>query len=382
MVTKTVNLFQDGTIELINYFSMIRKFLALFTIALLPLSAIAQTDLIAPTLTGTDLIQHIETNYAVTNSQSYSAARDAMFENIDGPSGMITCVYTGFTISFTDRQDAQGSQSANDFNTEHIWPQSFFNQDSPMRSDIHHLYPTRVDVNGARSNFPFAEINDNQTTTWYRDGSNQSSIPVSNIDEYSELLSGTSFEPREDHKGNVARAIFYFWTVYQNNTSITTDNTDNAAFFNGMKDVLLTWHELDPVDQTEVDRSIAIESVQGNRNPFIHDTTLVRRAYFGGLPVSNELQNENRPTSFQLHQNYPNPFNPRSNITFDLPESGMVKIDVYNILGKRVSTLVDQVYSEGSHTIQFNAESFPSGIYSYIMQFNNQVQIRRMTLIK
>ena len=361
---------------------MIRKFLALFTIAFLPLSVIAQTDLIAPTLTGTDLIQHIETNYAVTNSQSYSAARDAMFENIDGPNGMITCVYTGFTISFTDRQDAQGSQSANDFNTEHIWPQSFFNQDSPMRSDIHHLYPTRVDVNGARSNFPFAEINDNQTTTWYRDGSNQSSIPVSNIDEYSELLSGTSFEPREDHKGNVARAIFYFWTVYQNNTSITTDNTDNAAFFNGMKDVLLTWHELDPVDQTEVNRSIAIESVQGNRNPFIHDTTLVRRAYFGGLPVSNELQDQNRPSSFQLHQNYPNPFNPRSNITFDLTESGMVKIDVYNILGKRVSTLVDQVYSEGSHTIQFNAESLPSGIYSYIMQFNNQVQIRRMTLIK
>ncbi len=52
----------------------------------------------------------------------------------------------------------------------------------------------------------------------------------------------------------------------------------------GMKDVLLTWHDADPVDAAEVARSLGVESAQGNRNPFIHDTTLVRRAYFGGTP--------------------------------------------------------------------------------------------------
>lgn len=259
-----------------------KKASLLLAAVLFSFSVFAQNDQIAPTLTKAELIDYLQGNYSVTNAQSYDGARDAMFEDIDGKSGEITCVYTGYTISFTDRQDAQGSQAANDFNTEHIWPQSFFDSDLPMRSDIHHLYPTRVDVNGARSNFKFDEIPDNQTSTWFRENSNQSSVPTENIDEYSELLNSTSFEPREDLKGNVARSIFYFWTIYQDNNSITSDDTNNEAFFEGMKDVLLIWHDLDPVDSIEVSRSIEIEGVQGNRNPFVHDTTLVRRAFFDG----------------------------------------------------------------------------------------------------
>lgn len=254
----------------------------LWVLVYMPLAA--QSDQIAPTLTKTELISYLQSNYSVTNELSYNVARDRMFEEIDGKSGVISCVYTGYSIEFTDRQDAQGSQAASDFNTEHSWPQSFFDSDLPMRSDIHHLYPTRVDVNGARNNFSFDEIPDDLTDTWFWQNSNQTSIPSENIDEYSEL-DGNRFEPREDHKGNLARAMFYFWTIYQNNSSITTDNTDNEAFFNGMKDVLLTWHDLDPVDDAEVSRSLGAEQAQGNRNPFIHDTTLVRRAYFDGVVV-------------------------------------------------------------------------------------------------
>ncbi len=258
------------------------KNIVLFLVLLLPVFVQAQTELIEPALTGEELINHLQANYSVTNAQSYNAARDAMFEEIDGPDGMISCVYTGYTISFTDRSDAQGSQAPDDFNTEHVWPQSFFDSELPMRSDIHHLYPTRVDVNGARSNFPFAEIQDNQTDSWWRTGDiGRTSIPTSNIDEYSELLNGTSFEPREDLKGNIARSIFYFWTIYQNNPDVVNDGTNNEAFFEDMQHVLLQWHIQDPVDSTEVNRSIQIEEVQGNINPFIHDTTLVRRAYFG-----------------------------------------------------------------------------------------------------
>jgi len=344
----------------------------------------AQTDLIAPTLTGSDLIQHLESNYSVTNSQSYNSARDAMFEQIDGPDGMISCVYTGYTISFTDRSDAQGNQSASDFNTEHIWPQSFFDKDSPMRSDIHHLYPTRVDVNGARSNYDFDEIPDDDTDKWYRKGTNTTSIPSSDINEYSELDTdgGNRFEPREDHKGNVARAIFYFWTVYQNNGSITSDATDNEAFFNRMKDVLLVWHDVDPVDQIEVERSLAIETVQGNKNPFIHDTTLVRRAYFGGLPVSTEFENAESIQGFKLLQNYPNPFNPSTEIGFELSESGNVEVEIYNSIGNKINTLTNSFYSKGTHFLTFNASNLSGGIYFYRISFNGDTQIQRMTLIK
>lgn len=350
-------------------------------VSLISIPSLAQDDLIAPELTKADLIDYLQQNFSVTSQKSYNAARDAMFEDIDGKSGQISCVYTGYTISFTDRQDAQGSQAANDFNTEHIWPQSFFDSDLPMRSDIHHLYPTRVDVNGARSNFKFDEVPDQQTSTWYRDNSNQSSIPSENIDEYSELLSGTSFEPREDLKGNVARSIFYFWTIYQDNSSITTDGTDNLAFFESMKDVLLTWHQLDPVDSIEVSRSIEIEAVQGNRNPFIHDTTLVRRAYFDGVSISNEEEKE-LPGSFSLSQNYPNPFNPATVISYQLAEPSFIVLKVFNSLGKEIVTLERGFKNAGQHEISFNASGLPSGMYVYQLEAAGNRKSGKMLLVK
>ena len=237
----------------------------------------AQTDQIGPTLTKAELISYLQSNYSVTNPLGYNGARDVMYGSIDNKDGNIIGVYTGFTITANTRGDA----FAKGINTEHTWPQGLFDSNEPMRGDIHHLFPTRVEANSARSNYKFDEITDSQTTTWFFENQTQSSIPTSNIDAYSEYLSGTSFEPREDHKGNVARAIFYFWTIYQNRSNVS----DDASFFNGMKDVLLAWHDLDPVDAAEVARSLGAEQAQGNRNPFVHDTTLVRRAYFEGVVV-------------------------------------------------------------------------------------------------
>ena len=198
-----------------------------------------------------------------------------MYGSIDNKNGDIVCVYTGFTIQANTRGDA----FSKGINTEHTWPQGMFGRDEPMRGDIHHLFPTLIEVNSERGSDPFDEIPDNETTSWwYLDNKgSQTSIPTSNIDLYSEEVSGR-FEPREDHKGNVARAIFYFWAIYQD----TADVSDDASFFGGMKDVLLEWHDLDPVDDAEVARSLGAEQAQGNRNPFVHDTTLVRRAFFDG----------------------------------------------------------------------------------------------------
>ncbi len=358
-----------------------KKILLLLLSLFLSLPLFAQDDLIAPSLTKAALIDYLQENYTVTKSLSYNAARDAMFEEIDGKSGVITCVYTGYSIQFTDRQDAQGSQAANDFNTEHSWPQSFFDQDSPMRSDIHHLFPTRVDVNGARSNFMFDEIPDEQTDSWWSNNSNQGSIPTENIDDYSELLSNTSFEPREDHKGNLARAMFYFWTIYQDNNSITSDGTDNAAFFENMKDVLLTWHDADPVDSIEVSRSIEIEGFQGNRNPFVHDTTLIRRAYFEGLAISNEIGFD-VPKQITLYQNYPNPFNPSTQISYTLTSPGFVSLKVFDITGSEITTLVQRQQSQGKHTVSFDASNLSSGIYIYQLKAGTAFASGKMLLIK
>lgn len=255
------------------------RYLLTFFLFLFTSSVFAQNDSIFPSETGETLINSLQANYSVTNSLSYNAARDAMYGSIDNKNGQLTGVYTGFTITASTRSDAY----AKGINAEHTWPQGKFDSDLPMRSDIHHLFPTRIEANSARGSLPFGESPDNQTTKWFRDSSELTSTPTSNIDEYSELLSGSLFEVREDHKGNTARAIFYFWTIYQDKSNVA----DDASFFNGMKDVLLAWHDLDPVDQAEVDRSLGAESAQGNRNPFVHDTTLVRRAYFGGSSNPN-----------------------------------------------------------------------------------------------
>jgi len=88
------------------------------------------------------------------------------------------------------------------------------------------------------------------------------------------------------------------------------------------------------------------------------------------------------PAKLELSQNYPNPFNPATTIRFSLSESGNSKLAVYNLVGEQVSILVDEFKEKGIHTINFNAESLPSGLYIYNIVSNGFVQSRKMTLIR
>ncbi len=89
------------------------------------------------------------------------------------------------------------------------------------------------------------------------------------------------------------------------------------------------------------------------------------------------------PSTFVLHQNYPNPFNPVTNIVFDLPESSAVSLTVYNILGQRVATLVDdQVLSAGRQTVTFDAGNLPSGVYLYTLVTDRDKEAKAMVLMK
>lgn len=99
------------------------------------------------------------------------------------------------------------------------------------------------------------------------------------------------------------------------------------------------------------------------------------------LGVSNEEVSET-PKEFSLSQNYPNPFNPTSNIQFTLPQTAEVRLEVFNITGQLVSTLVSGKMSAGEHTVQFNAGNLASGVYIYRIRAGNFVQTKKMTLIK
>lgn len=87
-------------------------------------------------------------------------------------------------------------------------------------------------------------------------------------------------------------------------------------------------------------------------------------------------------TEYKLHKNFPNPFNPQTTIQYDIKDRGLVEIKVFDILGKEVANLVNEVKEEGIHKIVFDASNLPSGVYIYSLRVNDFVQNQKMTLLK
>jgi hypothetical protein len=88
------------------------------------------------------------------------------------------------------------------------------------------------------------------------------------------------------------------------------------------------------------------------------------------------------PSSFSLSPNYPNPFNPSTVIGFGLPRAGRVRLEIFNILGQKVLTLIDRRLPAGNHQVEFDATNFPSGIYFYRLSHEEMKLTRKMTLVK
>ena len=88
------------------------------------------------------------------------------------------------------------------------------------------------------------------------------------------------------------------------------------------------------------------------------------------------------PKNFSMSQNYPNPFNPTTKINFAIPKQGLVTLKVYDMLGKEIKTLVNEVKSAGSYTVDFNGSQFSSGVYFYKIQTGDFSEVKRMMLVK
>lgn len=86
--------------------------------------------------------------------------------------------------------------------------------------------------------------------------------------------------------------------------------------------------------------------------------------------------------SYKLYQNYPNPFNSSTLINFIIPQGTNVTLEVYNILGERVRTLVNGFITAGDHSIRFEADNLTTGVYFYVLRTNELVQTKKMLLIK
>lgn len=232
-------------------------------------------------------------------SHSYNEARDEMFMVIDNKKvngqgasvNTLTRAYLGTdAVGYTSRSDAQSSFN---LNTEHTWPQGFFDQNLPMRSDLHHLFVTDVNANAVRENIQFGEVVSN--VIWSEGGSKKGS------DQYGT----TVFEPRDGHKGKTARGVLYFVIRYQNYGSYLALNQEN---------ILTEWNkEFLPTEQ-EVVRNDMVQDFQNNRNPFADYPQFADRIYRFGLDI-------NRPALAEVEMSH-------NSITFN----GVAETAVFNLV--------------------------------------------------
>ncbi|MEQ8526119.1 T9SS type A sorting domain-containing protein [Gracilimonas sp.] len=101
------------------------------------------------------------------------------------------------------------------------------------------------------------------------------------------------------------------------------------------------------------------------------------------VSTSNEIPKDDLPVTFRLRQNYPNPFNPSTNISFDLPRSSEIRLEVFNSIGAKVAILAEGRKPAGSYTLRFNASTFASGMYFYRFIADGKViSTQKMLLIK
>jgi len=140
----------------------------------------------------------------------------------------------------------------------------------------------------------------------------------------------------------------------------------------------------------------SINNITGNGFNIYYDATLSANSMLGGKTYSLvnggvlapkgstavDQQKSEQLTGYILNQNYPNPFNPTTIITFSLPEQSHIKLEVFNLLGEPVTTLVDERCSAGSHFITFNASGFSSGVYYYRMLADKFVSVRKLVIAK
>lgn len=123
--------------------------------------------------------------------------------------------------------------------------------------------------------------------------------------------------------------------------------------------------------------NIRIQGNGPNGTP-VHERFVNVNVGFVGININNN----NIPEKYSLLQNYPNPFNPSTNISFQLPQSGLVNIKIYDISGKQIDELLNKNLSAGSHNVVWDAVNYPSGIYFYKINTGNFTDVKKMILIK
>lgn len=239
------------------------------------------------------------------DSQSYNSLWTHFQTTDKKPNGKVWDMYSDvpggtppYEYTFISDQCGNYGGEGDCYNREHSFPKSWFNDALPMNTDLFHLVPTDGYVNGQRGNWPFGEVNNSQWTS--QNGSKRGPNSTSGY-------SGTAFEPIDAYKGDFARAYFYMATRYENvihnwdnnnaSADAVLDGTTYPVFEDWYLDLMMNWHNNDPVSQKEIDRNNDIYDIQDNRNPFVDHTEWVALVWGSDAPpvISNVNYSPNDP---------------------------------------------------------------------------------------
>lgn len=197
---------------------------------------------------------------------------------------------------FTPGSNQCGSYSGEGdcYNREHSVPKSWFDDASPMYTDMVHLVPTDGKVNSMRSNYPFGEVGTASKTSenGCKVGSARSGLGYS----------GTVFEPIDAYKGDFARIYFYFVTRYDDRIAGWNNavfSTDDYGLDQWVINMMLEWHKNDPVSEKERNRNTYIEEFQNNRNPYVDHPEFVDLIW-GQVKSKQMLKNGTVITGLEL----------------------------------------------------------------------------------
>ena len=212
------------------------------------------------------------THYQTTDDHLNDAGTEVIVWDMysDNPSGSEN------EFTFVAEQCGTYQSEGNCYNREHTFPKSWWGGSTsvPQYTDLFTVLPADGWINGVRNNNPYGEVQSGTETQITNNGSALGSSSTS-IPGYSASV----FEPIDAYKGDLARGYFYMATRYENGIASWENNTtESNAVLDGtaypvyeqwMIDMLLTWHNNDPVDLKEIERNEAVYGIQGNRNPFI-----------------------------------------------------------------------------------------------------------------
>jgi hypothetical protein len=272
--------------------------------------------------------------------------------NFEGP------YFDGLRL-FIDNEPLQEIDSLSGWNNEGIFPVYF----SP-----HFLHPQWNPPKRSDYRIEIEELGIDTSMFWIYYGNTLPAVPV-NFKVY-----------------NLSEGRYVDFAFYE------LDFTEGSGHFtrtsNGMPDYIFLLETSQPDTLSNI---ISLDDCDSCSNPQTGDIYLhyITKPFYAGDSILFSTQNittvldeHSQPVEFNLEQNYPNPFNPTTKIKFQLPTKAYVQLEVYDILGRRISTLINKEMNAGTYESEFEGRRFASGVYIYRIQAGSFVSSKKMILLK